>query len=480
MDALDRYGAPTWFRLGDRDLATHLYRTRRLDEGATLTEVTAEIVGVLGRALPAAARCPTTASPRASRCVVTRERPRPSRCRSGSCGSARNHRSSRWTSRVRTQRSPVPRCSPPSNPPRPSSICPSNPVISIGPMLAVPGIRDALIARRDRVDRREPDHRGCAGQGPGRPPDGSSRHRGELRRRRATPTRSSAARSSSTRETPGDSPEVEAAGVRASRRRHADARRPCRGRPSRATRSTRSPDAIAQRRPADGNRRDRRPATRIGAAMSHACAAQDMPLVDGDCLVVTQKIVSKAEGRLVPLDHADLRGAGRDHRRRVGAGAAPTRRALRSPRPATGSSARTRVLTSPTSTWARGASPRRRRSLGAPDPQPHPRRGRRSRPRVIISDTFGRAWRHGLTDVAIGVAGNRRGRRPARRDRRPRSGAARHRGRDRRRDRERSRARDGQVHRASRWRSCADWTRHGSGTARSAELVRPAEHDLFR
>jgi LPPG:FO 2-phospho-L-lactate transferase len=43
MDALDRYGAPTWFRLGDRDLATHLYRTARLRAGATLSAVTAEI-----------------------------------------------------------------------------------------------------------------------------------------------------------------------------------------------------------------------------------------------------------------------------------------------------------------------------------------------------------------------------------------------------------------------------------------------------
>ncbi|MDX1658057.1 MAG: 2-phospho-L-lactate transferase [Nitriliruptorales bacterium] len=40
---LSRYGADTWFTLGDRDLATHLYRTGRLAEGATLTEVTAEI-----------------------------------------------------------------------------------------------------------------------------------------------------------------------------------------------------------------------------------------------------------------------------------------------------------------------------------------------------------------------------------------------------------------------------------------------------
>ena len=52
MEALQRYvavrpdtstAAVTWFRLGDRDLATHLYRTARRGEGATLTEITAEI-----------------------------------------------------------------------------------------------------------------------------------------------------------------------------------------------------------------------------------------------------------------------------------------------------------------------------------------------------------------------------------------------------------------------------------------------------
>jgi LPPG:FO 2-phospho-L-lactate transferase len=43
LDALGRYGVPTWFGLGDRDLATHLYRTMRLREGAALSSVTAEI-----------------------------------------------------------------------------------------------------------------------------------------------------------------------------------------------------------------------------------------------------------------------------------------------------------------------------------------------------------------------------------------------------------------------------------------------------
>ncbi len=46
MEASSRLGGETWFRLGDRDLATHLYRTQRLSEGATLSQVTAEITAV--------------------------------------------------------------------------------------------------------------------------------------------------------------------------------------------------------------------------------------------------------------------------------------------------------------------------------------------------------------------------------------------------------------------------------------------------
>ena len=42
MDSLDRLGGETWFRLGDQDLATHLYRTQRLSTGATLSQVTGE------------------------------------------------------------------------------------------------------------------------------------------------------------------------------------------------------------------------------------------------------------------------------------------------------------------------------------------------------------------------------------------------------------------------------------------------------
>ncbi len=60
MGALERFeavrpagstAATRWFNLGDQDLATHFYRTARLDEGATLTEVTAEIAAAWGLGL---------------------------------------------------------------------------------------------------------------------------------------------------------------------------------------------------------------------------------------------------------------------------------------------------------------------------------------------------------------------------------------------------------------------------------------------
>ena len=49
-----------------------------------------------------------------------------------------------------------------------------------------------------------------------------------------------------------------------------------------------------------------RPGAALGPLIVEAARAQDTPLLDADCLVVTQKIVSKAEDRLVPLDHADF------------------------------------------------------------------------------------------------------------------------------------------------------------------------------
>ena len=48
LTALEELGGPAWFQLGDRDLATHIFRTHRLQEGASLSAVTAEITRALG------------------------------------------------------------------------------------------------------------------------------------------------------------------------------------------------------------------------------------------------------------------------------------------------------------------------------------------------------------------------------------------------------------------------------------------------
>jgi len=48
MEALERLGGETWFRLGDQDLATHVCRTQMLAAGATLSEITARLCGSLG------------------------------------------------------------------------------------------------------------------------------------------------------------------------------------------------------------------------------------------------------------------------------------------------------------------------------------------------------------------------------------------------------------------------------------------------
>lgn len=52
MGAVADLGGPDWFRLGDRDLATHLVRTQRLRAGATLTDVTAQLCHAHGIAYP--------------------------------------------------------------------------------------------------------------------------------------------------------------------------------------------------------------------------------------------------------------------------------------------------------------------------------------------------------------------------------------------------------------------------------------------
>jgi LPPG:FO 2-phospho-L-lactate transferase len=166
LDAYERYGEATWFRLGDADLATHLYRTSRLREGATLTEVTAEISlawEVKAKLLPMSddrvATVIDVAGGGASESVsmamqewFVRERAQPPVAGVRFEGAAAARPGPAVLDAL-TEADAV-------------LLCPSNPVISIGPILALPGVRDALRRRRDRVVGVSPIIHGATVKGP--------------------------------------------------------------------------------------------------------------------------------------------------------------------------------------------------------------------------------------------------------------------------------------------------------------------------
>ena len=147
-----------------------------------------------------------------------------------------------------------------------------------------------------------------------------------------------------------------------------------------------------------------RPGDALGPMIVDAALAQDTPLLDGDCLVVTQKIVSKAENRLVPLDHADFAA-------RAELIESETVRVLRRRDELVITETRHGFVCANAGVDLSNVD----EGYAALLPVDGDRSAHRIRNAiraatgvdvgVIISDTFGRAWRHGLTDVAIGVAG---------------------------------------------------------------------------
>jgi LPPG:FO 2-phospho-L-lactate transferase len=168
MDELARIGGEDWFRLGDRDLATHLFRTGRLRAGDTLSEVTAQLCarrGVTVRMLP------VTDDPLRTRVVLAEASPL------GPAGTevafqdyfVRLHHDVA-VSGVRFEGAPATRPAPGVMEAVGSAdtivVCPSNPVVSIGPLLSVPGLRDALAARRTQVVAVSPIVAGAALKGP--------------------------------------------------------------------------------------------------------------------------------------------------------------------------------------------------------------------------------------------------------------------------------------------------------------------------
>jgi LPPG:FO 2-phospho-L-lactate transferase len=139
VDALARFGHETWFRLGDRDLATCLHRTIRLREGRGLAAVTDEIrsaLGVRSRLLPMSEEpCPTYVELAGGRRLHFEEYlardGAPDEVRAVDLGAAARARPAPGVLEAIAGADSI-------------LICPSNPVVSIGPILAVAGIRDAL------------------------------------------------------------------------------------------------------------------------------------------------------------------------------------------------------------------------------------------------------------------------------------------------------------------------------------------------
>jgi LPPG:FO 2-phospho-L-lactate transferase len=142
---------PSWFGLGDRDLATHLIRTRMLDAGFPLSEVTAALCA---RWLPGVTLLPMSDQRVETHVVV----PDPE--------TGRRHaiHFQEWWVRLRAEPEPSAFVQVGVDAARPAPgvvealaaadavlLAPSNPVVSIGTILGVPGLREALLATPGRI-----------------------------------------------------------------------------------------------------------------------------------------------------------------------------------------------------------------------------------------------------------------------------------------------------------------------------------------
>ena len=133
-----RFAEPTWFNLGDGDLATHLHRTRLLREGRTLTQVTSSIATDLG-----------------ARATVLPMSDDPVRTRILGPNGWLDFQEYFVRDKAQVEVRAVQYVGAESARPAPGVLeaiaaadgivlCPSNPITSVGPILAVPGVRDAL------------------------------------------------------------------------------------------------------------------------------------------------------------------------------------------------------------------------------------------------------------------------------------------------------------------------------------------------
>jgi LPPG:FO 2-phospho-L-lactate transferase len=147
MTALERYGEEGWFRLGDRDLATHIVRTERLRRGDRLTVVCRDLqehLGVVATILPMADE-PVRTQVRVDDgwldfqdyFVRLRQQPEVREVRFAGIDAA----------------APTPEVRAAIAATEIIVIAPSNPIVSVEPILAVPGMREVLSEARDRGAR---------------------------------------------------------------------------------------------------------------------------------------------------------------------------------------------------------------------------------------------------------------------------------------------------------------------------------------
>ena len=177
LDALQRYGqvrpagssaASTWFGLGDQDLATHFYRTARLQEGASLTDVTSEIASAWGldfRLLP-------MANDPAPTKVVVDANDDPGVAGDGQISFQEYFVRHRHSIPVRELRLGASSAQPTREAIEALTtadavvIAPSNPFVSIGPIRALPHVDQILAKRRTTVVAISPLVGGDAVKGP--------------------------------------------------------------------------------------------------------------------------------------------------------------------------------------------------------------------------------------------------------------------------------------------------------------------------
>jgi LPPG:FO 2-phospho-L-lactate transferase len=160
LNAMGQMGQPTWFNTGDRDLAMHILRSKMLSDGKTLTEVTSEIAATLG--------IKTRVLPMSDSRVETRVLTPIGEL------SFEEYFVQRWyqdpVESVRfagaSDAEPAPGVIEAIRSADVLLLAPSNPVTSIAPILAVPGIREALRESRARIAAVSPIVRGAAVSGP--------------------------------------------------------------------------------------------------------------------------------------------------------------------------------------------------------------------------------------------------------------------------------------------------------------------------